>query len=272
MNTHSRHEPVSADQVDHTSLFGLAGNSYVILGAGGGLGEHVSRTIVALGGRVLCVDVNSDNVGKLAGSLGMPHVVADVTTEEGIDLVAADAAAEFGRIDGYVDVVGQMYRKPIAEFGLSDWEREFKLNLAHAFLAARRLVPLVDDRGAIVHVSSTIGSRGVRRAPGYGPSKAALDVWVKQLAAEYGARDIRVNAVAPGLFLSPRFVAKQRDASDLGVLTGRSMLGRLGQPFEIAAAIAFLLSPAAGYITGSTIPVDGGALSTDSTGLDEIGS
>lgn len=263
-------QPFPADQVEHDSLFGLTGNSYVVLGAGGGLGEHVSRTIVGLGGRVLCVDVN-DQVGKLAASLGMPHVIADVTTEEGIDLVAVTAAAEFGRINGYVDVIGQIFRNTFAEFGLAAWEQDYKVNLAHAFLAAQRLIPLI-DHGAIVHVSTVIAFQSLRRSPGYGPAKAALESWVKQLADEYGSQGIRVNAVAPGLFLSPRLVAKGRPESDANVLTGQSMLGRLGQPYEVAATIAFLLSSAAGYITGSTIPVDGGSLSRDVTGLDLIRS
>ncbi|GAA5194448.1 hypothetical protein GCM10023346_21890 [Arthrobacter gyeryongensis] len=115
-----------------------------------------------------------------------------------------------------------------------------------------------------------VGKHGGLTAPGYGPAKAALQVWVKQMAAEHGPRGVRVNAVAPGLFLSPRYLARERSSSDAQALAARPMLRRLGQPFEIAATIAFLLSPAAGYITGTTIPVEGGSLSRDSTGLDAL--
>ena len=261
--------PTPSAAVNYPGLFRLDGKAFVVLGAGSGIGEHASRMVAALGGRVLCVDVNADAVSAVAGSLDAPWLIADATTEEGIEHIAAAAAAEFGTINGYVDVIGQMLAKPIAEYGLEDWERDFTVNLSHAFLAARTLVPLVAD-GAIVHVSSVVASRGGLVAPGYGPAKAALQVWVKQLAAEYGPRGIRVNAVAPGLFLSERYVAKSRSDSEERALASAPLLGRLGQPHEIASAIAFLLSPAAGYITGSTIPVDGGALSRDATGLDGL--
>ena len=210
-----------------------------------------------------------DPVRAVADSLRMPSVVADVTTEEGIDVVASGAAAEFGHINGYVDVIGRMHRKKISDYGTADWDQDYRVNLAHAFLSARRLSPLISC-GAIVYVSSVMGTHGGRTAPGYGPAKAALEVWAKELAAEHGPRGIRCNVVAPGLFLSPRVVAAPRSPDESDFLAGRSMLGRLGQSFEIAATIAFLLSPAAGYITGTTIPVEGGALSRDSTGLDDL--
>jgi NAD(P)-dependent dehydrogenase (short-subunit alcohol dehydrogenase family) len=107
-------------------------------------------------------------------------------------------------------------------------------------------------------------------APGYGPAKAALEIWVKQLAAEYGPAGVRVNAVAPGLFLSPRFVGNDSGRAAAQMLAGKTMLQRLGQPYEIAATVAFLLTSAAGYITGTSIPVEGGARSVDSTGLDDV--
>ena len=166
---------------------------------------------------------------------------------------------------------GQMQRKALGDFSLAEWEQDLRVNLHHAFLLGQTLAPRVaqSPAGAIVHVSSVMGARAGRRSHGYGPAKAALEIWVKQLAAEYGDRGVRVNAVAPGLFLSPRFVGGAGAQAE-PLLSGRTMLGRLGQPYEVAATVAFLLSPAAGYITGATIPVEGGSLSTDSTGLDDL--
>lgn len=261
--------PLPAAGIDHANLFRLDGNSYVVLGAGSGLGEHVSRTIAGLGGRVLGVDINPEPLRSLAEELGMPFLVADATSEGGAATIAEAVVAEFGQINGYVDVIGQMHRNQIAGYSLDAWELDFRTNLGHAFLAARALAPLVSN-GSIAYVSSTVASRGGLLAPGYGPAKAALEIWVKQMAAEHGPRGVRVNAVAPGMFLSPRVAAKERSSKDERTLSSRSVLGRLGQPFEIAAALVFLLSPAAGYITGTTIPVEGGALSRDSTGLDEL--
>ena len=261
--------PYPAHEIDHTGLFRLDGSSHVVLGAGGGIGEHVSRTIAGMGGRVLCVDINAEGARAVADSLHMPFLVADATTEDGMARIAAGSVAELGSLNGYVDVIGRMHRKDISDYGLADWDLDFRVNLGHALLAARALAPLVSD-GSIVHVSSVVGTHGGLMAPGYGPSKAALQVWVKQLAAQHGSRGVRVNAVAPGMFLSPRVAARERSSGEAVLLAGRPLLGRLGQPFEIAATVAFLLSPAAGYITGTTIPVEGGSLSRDSTGLDEL--
>lgn len=265
------HRPVAASDVDHDSMFSLKGQNHVVLGAGGGLGEHVTRALHARGANVFCVDVVENLVQALAEELGYSHAVADVTTEAGFDVIAErvrEWSTQNGGLTGYVDVIGQMHRKPLPEFSLAEWDQDFRVNLTHAFLAGQRLAPMIQDGGAIVHVSSVMGSRAGRKAAGYGPAKAALNIWVKQLAAEYGPRGIRANAVAPGLFLSPRLVRNRPVAAkEFG---GKAMLGRLGQPYEIAAVVAFLLTPASGYITGATIPVEGGSTSVDPTGLDDV--
>lgn len=265
------HRPVPASDVDYSTLFSLRGQRHVVLGGGAGVGEHVARMLTALGAEVLCVDLAEDAVRSLAEQLGCGYVVADATTEEGFDRITArirDWVGPGGTISGYVDVIGRMHRKPLRDFSLADWLLDFEVNLTHAFLAGQLLAPLVGEGGSIVHVSSVMGLHAGRTAAGYGPAKAALNVWTKQLAAEHGERGIRVNAVAPGLFLSPRVAQSGPDsAAQLGAC---SMLGRLGQPYEISATVAFLLTPAAGYITGATIPVEGGTTSADSTGLDGI--
>ncbi|PRB70288.1 SDR family oxidoreductase [Arthrobacter sp. MYb213] len=269
MNIPNPAQPVQAREIEHHRLFSLEGKNYVVVGAGSGLGEHVARTIIALGGSVLGIDINDEPLTALAEELGMAYLVADATTEQGVEIVGKQAGERFGKLDGFVDVVGQMHHKDMSEYSLLAWEQDFKTNLGHAFLTGRVLAPMV-DQGAIVYVSSLIAARGGRMAPGYAPAKAALEAWVKQLAQEHGPRGVRVNAVAPGLFLSPRMSSRQRSDSDEQILRSKPLLGRLGQPFEIAAAIVFLLSPAAGYITGSTLPVEGGALTREPSGVDEL--
>jgi NAD(P)-dependent dehydrogenase (short-subunit alcohol dehydrogenase family) len=266
------HRPVEAADVAHDRLFRLDGNAYVVFGGAGGVGEHISRTLRAQGARLLCVDVDADRAEHIGKALDVSHVVADVTTAEGVDTVRQRAQAEFDALHGYVDVIGQMQRKPLREYTIEDWDRDLRVNLRHAFLVAQGIAPMVaaSRDGAIVYVSTSMAGRAGRLAPGYGPAKAALQLWVKQLAAEYGPSGVRVNAVAPGLFLSPRFVGNDSGRAAAEMLAGRTMLGRLGQPYEIAATVTFLLTPAAGYITGTTVPVEGGALSTDSTGLDDV--
>lgn len=269
MSEVSDHCAVPAAEVPHGQLFRLDGKNYVVLGAAAGLGEHLVRTIVALGGSVLCVDRSGDAVAALAQELGQRALAADFSIEQGMARVAAAAAMHFDELHGYVDVVGQMLPRSVSDYGLEHWQQDFAVNLGHAVLAAQYLNPLV-VRGSIVFISSTVAARGGLMAPGYGPAKAALEIWVKQWANALGAVGTRVNAVAPGLFLSPRVEAKGYPGEEWEVLESRPALGRLGQPSEIASAVAFLLTDAAGYITGSTIPVEGGALSRDSTGIDQL--
>jgi NAD(P)-dependent dehydrogenase (short-subunit alcohol dehydrogenase family) len=263
--------PLEPGQVRHEQLFRLDDERYLVLGGGAGLGEHVSRTLVAMGAQVFLVDIDEGLVSKLADELGMPWACDDATTEEGMTRIAREVDAAFdGRLNGYVDVIGKMTRTPLPDFTLAQWHEDFRVNLTHTFLAAQHLMPLVNRTGpgSVVYVCTAMGSRAGRSAAGYGPAKAALQNWVKSLAAEYGPSGIRVNAVAPGLFLSLRLLANGEDFCDR--LANRSMLGRLGQPHEVASAIAFLLSPAAGFISGVTIPVDGGATAKDVTGLDDL--
>lgn len=260
----------AAVEADPASLFRLGGQRLVVLGAGSGLGELVSRFLAALQADLLLVDIEP-GVEDLAARLDAPAVVADITAEAGMGVVA-DAARDLGAVHGYVDVVGRMQRERLPEFTLAQWQEDFRVNLTHAFLAAQSLMPLIvaSGGGAVVHVSSTMASRAGPSSPGYGPAKAALEAWVRQLAGQYGPAGIRVNAVAPGLFESPRFLATPGSEAVAAHCAQHTMLGQLGQPAQVAATIAFLLSPAAGYITGTVLPIDGGATAMDTTGLEGI--
>lgn len=262
--------PVAAADVDYARLFRLDGDFIAVVGAGAGIGEHIARATAALGARILCVDVDEEPVRRVATELDAPYIVADATTPSGVDTIARVVESNFDRLNGYVDVIGRIQRKPLPEFTLEEWDEDFRINLRHAFLLGQRIAPLVarSKRGSIVHVSSVMGRHAGKMSPGYGPAKAALDVWVQSMAAQYGSSGVRVNAVAPGLFISPRFVEKSLDSFDF--FAARTMLGRLGQPFEVAGLVVFLLTRAAGYITASSILVDGGASRLDSTGLDAL--
>lgn len=263
------HAPVAVADVDHAGLFRLDGRRHVVVGAGAGIGEHVARTLSHLGARILCVDLSAELAARVGDSLGAPSLGADATTEEGVAQIAAAVDRELGGLDGYVDVIGRQTRRLLPEFTLDEWTHDFRVNLVHTFLLAQALAPRVARHGgSIVHISSTAAGRAGHRAPGYGPAKAALEMWTRQLAAEYGPAGVRVNAVAPGLFLSERLVANGRDVA-VG-LSANTPLRRLGQPHEVAATIAFLLTPAAGYISGAVIPVDGGILGVDPSGLDDL--
>jgi NAD(P)-dependent dehydrogenase (short-subunit alcohol dehydrogenase family) len=269
--TKDRHRPLDPSEADFPNLFGLQGKRFLVLGAGAGVGEHITWALVAAGAEVMCVDRDEEAVARVAAEAGATAFVADLVD----DAAVADlgrAVQRWGRIDGFVDVVGQTTAKPLRVFTVEDWDRDFRVNLRHAFLAAQTLMPLVAPGGSAVFISSTWSAYASPAAPGYGPAKAALNTWVKQLAAEYGADGIRVNAVAPGLFLSPRLLgdvtAGNRDMLDR--LASRPLLERLGQPYEVAGVVTFLMTRAAGHMTGVIVPVDGGATVRDPLGMNAL--
>lgn len=264
-------EPLAATDVAYDHLFRLDGKRIVVLGAGGGIGEYTSRVLDSLGAELVCVDSDATSVKSIGAALNAPSLCADVTTESGVADVVAFVEQEFGDIDGFVDVIGKTTAKPLAEFTLADWEDDFRVNTRHAFLLGQHLAPLVarSGGGSIVFISSVWSQYASKAAPGYGPAKAALNIWVKQLAEQYGPAGVRVNGVAPGFFLTTRMVENLDavGAEATRSITRQPLLERLGQPFEVAGTVAFLLTPAAGYLTGSTIPVEGGAMSRDPLGF-----
>lgn len=263
-----RHRPRGVDEIDYSTIFDLTGRRFVVLGAGAGIGEHISHALVAAGAQVFGVDRDAEGLAGVAGRLAIESQVADLTDSEAF-AVLGERIARWGALDGFVDVVGQTIAKPFAEYTIDDWDKDFTVNLRHAFLAGQTLAPQVRAGGSIVFISSTWSNFASQAAPGYGPAKSALNSWVRQLAAQYGADAVRVNAVAPGLFLSPRFVDQvaRGDEQMLDELASRPLLRRLGQPSEVAGAVLFLLSRAAGFITGTVMAVDGGATVRDPLGF-----
>lgn len=242
-----------------------------MLGGAGGIGEQICRAITALGGRVVCVDADRSSLAALAADIGVVDICADIGSEKAMAEVARCARQELASFDGFVDVVGRSDRRSLPDTDLSAWHNAFDLNLHHAFLAGQALTPILaaGGGGSVVYMSTVWSQFAMRSRPGYGPAKAALNQWVKQLAAQYGADGVRVNAVAPGFFTSKRVLEGIGAQPEMGERAARrTLLGRLGHPFEIAAAVAFLLSDAAGYITGTIVPIEGGAASRDPLGLE----
>ena len=262
--------PLPAAGIDHANLFRLDGNSYVILGAGSGLGEHVSRTIVGLGGRVLV--------------RGHQHRAPAVAGRRTGHAVPGRRCHQRGR--------RRRHRRG-GRRGIRADQRVRRCDRADAPQPDLRVLAWTPGNGTSGRTSAMLSWPHGRWRPWFptgrlrtspAPWPRAAVCWRRATARPRprwksgSSRWLRSTGPAasgstrwpPDMFLSPRVAAKERSSQDERALSSRSMLGRLGQPFEIAAALVFLLSPAAGYITGTTIPVEGGALSRDSTGLDEL--
>jgi NAD(P)-dependent dehydrogenase (short-subunit alcohol dehydrogenase family) len=248
---------------DFASMLRLDGRSYVVAGAGMGMGRQTAHALAQAGAaNVVCVDVEQDRaeeiVAELPDGVGVPWV-GDVTKREGAARLAADAEEICGRIDGLVDIIGMARWESILDMTDETFDWEIDVNLRHAFLLSQELGRrmIKTGGGTLTFIASVSGLTASPMHAAYGAAKAGLMSWIQSLAIELGPYNVRANAVAPGTILSPRmdavFTADQRKAN-----SENAPLGRMGATADIASAALFLTSDLSGYITGRTIVVDGG--------------
>ncbi|MFF4320095.1 glucose 1-dehydrogenase [Streptomyces sp. NPDC001568] len=238
----------------------LGGKAVVITGGARGLGAAAARAVVDGGGRVLITDVLETEGAETAAELGdaARFLRHDVTSEADWTAVLAHAVSEFGRIDGLVNNAGISTGQFLEHESVEDFRRVIEINLVGVFIGIRTAIPLMraNGGGSIVNISSAAGLTGLALTAGYGASKWGVRGLSKIGAVELAEDRIRVNSVHPGMTLTPM-------TAPIGIAAGEgnypgAPLGRVGLPEEIAAAVAFLLSDAAGYMTGAELAVDGG--------------
>lgn len=241
------------------------GLGVVVTGAAAGLGRASAELLGTLGAHVFALDIDEAGVQALAKDLQArgqqcTAITGDITREDEVERVAAQIGASGVVLKSLVNNVGANFRRPAHELQLEDWDKYLALNLTSAFLMTRALLPgllAAPAGGTIVNVSSARGLIGSPGTPSYATTKAGLLGFTRQLAAEYGAQGLRANAVCPGLVLTERIAGRGIGPAEER-LRERVLEGRFAQPQEIANAIAFLASDAASYISGVTLPIDGG--------------
>lgn len=257
---------------------------YVLLvtGAAGGIGRAVARAAADAGARVALLDRDAEAVAETANALaGALSLTADVSDERAVEQAVARVVECFGRIDGLCHAAGTEGASALAhELDPGEWRRVLEINLTGAFIVQRAVVramlaadepgprpaALATPRGAIVHLSSVLGRVGAPGAAAYAASKHGLIGLVRSSALELARRGIRVNAICPGFVATPMLerlgVMEGQDGRD-GVdpaVIARHPMGRIAQPEEIAQLVLWLLSPAASFLTGEAVAVDGGYL------------
>jgi len=241
----------------------LAKKIAIVTGGVTGIGRAIAKTLVEHAYTVMVCDIDEQRGEQLAqefpGSLYFYH--CNVAKEEEIKAVVERVYCEHGRIDALVNNAGIIRRRTSEEIKVSDWDEVFQVNVRGAFLFCKYVAPLMKQarRGKIVNISSIAGKMGdITSAPGYGPSKAALDGLTKTFARELAPYGITVNGVAPHAIeteMSAQWTPERRESIIKAI-----PLQRLGKPSEVAAAVAFLLSEGADFITGEIIDVNGGYL------------
>ena len=248
----------------------LDGQRALVTGASAGIGLAICRELLGFGAQVLMVARDPDALeaaraeleeefpGPEDAVLALPADVSD--DEQRLEIL--DWAADVGGLHILVNNAGGNLTRPVLDYGEDQWRGIFETNLFSAFELCRGAYPMLVKHPAssIVNIGSVSGMTHVRSGAPYGMAKAALQQMTRNLAVEWAEDGVRVNAVAPWYIRTRRTSGKLSDPDYLDEVLLRTPMGRIGEPEEVAAAVAFLCLPASSYVTGEVIAVDGGFL------------
>jgi NAD(P)-dependent dehydrogenase (short-subunit alcohol dehydrogenase family) len=250
----------------------MAKDLVVVVGGASGIGAAAASAISATGDRVVIVDKTVNPAGANKSTAFWPQPV-DITQPEQVEAAAQAIGRDVGAVSGLVNAAGILGKMHNAErVKLENWDREFDVDLRGTFIVARAFARamLLRKRGSIVNIASIAGMASAP-AHAYAAAKAGVIQLTATLAADWGPHGIRVNAVSPGFTRTPALEAGMASgALNEDLMTRHAALGRLVEPAEVAAAIAFLIGPQSSGITGINLAVDAGLLSGlpwDSYGL-----
>ncbi len=239
----------------------------LITGASGGIGTALCRMLAQAGHRLVLTALDAEGLARLADDLvaegaAVATLAGDVRERDLAESCVALALARFGRLDNLVTGAGASRPCPLVAMADAEWDRLVDLNLSAVFRFSRAVArQLIDqgDGGAVVHISSIAHANGGANLA-YGAAKGGVATLTYGMAQQLGPHRIRVNAVAPGIIDTPMVRGGFRDDFD-GLVAGasaRTPLRRLGRPEDVAGVIAFLISPAAAFVTGALVPITGG--------------
>jgi NAD(P)-dependent dehydrogenase (short-subunit alcohol dehydrogenase family) len=244
------------------------GKVAVVIGGGGGLGGAIAAGLAGAGATVVVAGRDRDRAEAAAAAIRdgggrAAGQTADTVVEADLEALRERVLADHGRLDILVNAAGSHLRRPTVDTDLEQWRRVLEVNLTGPFLACKVIgaAMLARGDGRIVNVASMAAHVGLDETAAYGASKGGLVALTRSLAREWAGRGVTVNSISPGFFLTDmnaRLIAEGTERRRR--IDERTPAGRVGRPEELVGAVVFLVSDAAGYVTGVDLPVDGGFL------------
>jgi NAD(P)-dependent dehydrogenase (short-subunit alcohol dehydrogenase family) len=251
----------------------LKDRNIMLTGASGGIGRASALAFAEAGARVVLVDRDVSGLEEVYSAItstgGKAYsIVCDITNEEAVAAAVEEVVTRFGKLHGAFNNAGvEQSNLPLHEISSAAWERIVRIDLTGVFYCMKYQVRamLNSGGGSIVNTASALGAVAIAAAADYVAAKHGVIGLTKAAAVDYGTQGIRVNAIMPGVIETPMIVRASQDpnfAKQFSALRERHPIGRLGQPEEIAKAALWLLSDDASFVTGTSLAVDGGYLTT----------
>jgi NAD(P)-dependent dehydrogenase (short-subunit alcohol dehydrogenase family) len=240
----------------------LTGKIAVVTGGNSGIGYATAQYFKEAGANVVITGRSADRVATAAADLGVKGIVADVTDLSAIDSLVAQVKNEFGKIDVLFVNAGVFNPAPVGQISEEMFDMQMGINFKGAVFTTEKFLPIINDGGSIINLSSINAYTGMPNTAIYAASKAALNAYTRTASTELAPRKIRVNSVNPGPTYTPIFgktgMAEDQLNEFAGAMQNRIPLKRFGQPEDIAKLVTFLASDDASFITGGEYNIDGG--------------
>jgi NAD(P)-dependent dehydrogenase (short-subunit alcohol dehydrogenase family) len=240
----------------------LEGKRALVTGAGSGIGEGIARAMAEAGAEVIVVDVNVAGAARVAEAIGAAHYALDVADRSACDALAATVARDLGPVSVLVNNAGIIRRGKVTDPGSrADWDATLSVNLDGPYnVTTAFLSQLTGSKGSVINIGSIQSFVALPNSAAYTTSKGGVRALTKALAIELSPLGVRVNAIGPGMIATPLNANARQNPDYMRNFLHRIPLGRLGEPADIAGPAVFLASDLARYVTGVTLPVDGGFL------------
>ena len=234
----------------------------IITGGGTGIGLATARAFCQEGAKVILFGRRKEKLEKAVEKLGGSAMIVqgDMTNNNDLDNLINETLHNFKKIDVLVNNAGLFNGSPLHEISDSQWDEIMDINIRSVFQLTRRVLPVMLSQkyGSIIHISSILGLIAVPQVAAYNVSKGALNQFSRSIAVEYGSSGIRSNSICPGLIATDMTADLMKDADLMKEWSKEYPIGRFGKPEDVANACLYLASDESSFVTGITLPVDGG--------------